>query len=222
MNKTLLLMRKELVYLVKGLKSNLIMGGVFAILFPIVIPSMALSGIIIIPYLLIYAVLAHEEKNNGDILNITLPVERKDICAAKYVLGMLYAIVTAFLLSFSLLIPASQGDTLAGLFIGMGLGNMILLATSIGMMYIAIIIPIVYKFGTIKVRYYMFILYILLFAGGTALSGILEELGMGGMLGRVQSKVEDIAFILLIGLSLLIYFLSYSISVKIYKGKEFR
>ena len=155
MSTTTLLIRKELMYLFRNLKFTWITTLILVLVFAVVYPGANLVACIIGPYMLVYGVMAHEEQSHSDVLNYTLPVSRRELCRSKYLLGMIYTL---------------------GVAIGvLGIFNVLYILIGAALTYTALIIPIIYKFGCIKMRMIMVLTYGVVFGISFSVTNILKE-----------------------------------------------
>lgn len=221
MNGIALLMRKEFLYLFKNMKYSWVMSLILIAVFCIFIPNLSFVTVIIAPYFLIYGIMAHEELNHSDALNYTLPVSRKDICISRYLLGLVYAVMTALIVSLILSAGLIIEESYNSLFNELGGMNIFCLLVGAALIYTAVIIPIIYKFGCIKMRIVMLFIYVLCFSvSGVAMSilqEVMPELSKGYEIMGIQGGASGISIVLL---GIVVYIISYYISVKILKKKE--
>lgn len=216
MSSVALLMRKEFMYLFKNLKSTWIMTLVIIGIFTVISPDANLIACIMVPYFMIYGVMAHEEQNHSDALNYTLPVTRRDICTSKYLLGILYTLGTAAIVTSILSIGTRIAPNHYGVFNEMGNLNVLCILVGGSLIYTALIVPIIYKFGCIKMRMVMFVIYFVGFGAAFAITGILSEV-------MPQSSISSggVAIggsVLLI--SMILYVISYLVGLNILNKKE--
>lgn len=206
------LIKKDFTYLMTSLKSligSIIVIGLFlpmvGIGFGIAMPAM-------VCYVGFYGILAYEERSKMQLLNAALPVTRKEICLAKYIYAFLI-IGFAMILSLigSLISSAANGtvDTL--------LSEIPLYMTLMGvsaLIYISIILPCVFYFGTIKARYMLMVIYILMFIVATQLNFH----GVPNVLGTLTHTGSMI--VLLWGVGIGICLISIVISLRIWNKKD--
>ena len=164
--------------------------------------------------MLVLTGMSYDKAYGWDRMVQTLPVKRESIVLSKYVTSVL---LNVFSLVFSTVV-----GMIISTFVPMGedaLSQMLFMAAtlmSILMLGYAVIFPIIYKFGVERARIVMaavFIIPVLL------IMNLLEDVSTE-LLGWIEENVV-VSGILFFGLSLLCYIVSYFISVKIYKSKEF-
>ena len=198
MSTTTLLIRKELMYLFRNLKFTWITTLILVLVFAVVYPGANLVACIIGPYMLVYGVMAHEEQSHSDVLNYTLPVSRRELCRSKYLLGMIYTL---------------------GVAIGvLGIFNVLYILIGAALTYTALIIPIIYKFGCIKMRMIMVLTYGVVFGISFSVTNILKEV-IPQVSGEINFSLMG-GCILTIGI--LAYVISYLISLNILRNKDYK
>lgn len=218
MSTTTLLIRKELMYLFRNLKFTWVTTLILVLVFAVVYPGANLVACIIGPYMLVYGVMAHEEQSHSDVLNYTLPVSRRELCRSKYLLGMIYTLGVAIGVLGILAIGMQLTPTYYEVFCVLGLFNVLYILIGGALTYTALIIPIIYKFGCIKMRMIMVLTYGVVFGISFSVTNILKEV--------IPQVSEDINFSLIGGCTLTIgiiaYVISYLISLNILKNKEYK
>ncbi|MBU3810425.1 MAG: ABC-2 transporter permease [Candidatus Niameybacter stercoravium] len=218
MSTTTLLIRKELMYLFRNLKFTWITTLILVLVFAVVYPGANLVACIIGPYMLVYGVMAHEEQSHSDVLNYTLPVSRRELCRSKYLLGMIYTLGVAIGVLGILAIGMQLTPTYYEVFRVLGIFNVLYILIGGALTYTALIIPIIYKFGCIKMRMIMVLTYGVVFGISFSVTNILKEV--------IPQVSEDINFSLIGGCTLTIgilaYVISYLISLNILKNKEYK
>ena len=213
MNRVGLLVKKDLIYLFTSLKRLILMAVIFAFIMPIGNITFSLVVPVMMAYLLTYGLFAYEEKNKMHLLNAALPVNRKEICLSKYVGACIYIggslLVTIMGTGIALGIQNAGGDELTLSFAI----KMIGLLFTTALIYHAFILPMLMYFGTIKIKYVMFILYVGAFIAVGSLGG-----GQGEGLGQVQlflqEKMTYNTSLTLVLVGIILYILSYILDRK--------
>lgn len=220
MNKVGLLIKKDFIYLFTSLKRLILMAVIFAFIMPIGNINFSLVVPVMIAYLLTYGLFAYEEKNKMHLLNASLPVSRKEICLSKYLSVFMYIgaglIITTIGTSISLSIQKAGGRQLT---LSLIINIMALLLTT-ALIYHAVILPLLMYFGTIKIKYIMFIFYIGGFMAIGALSG--ERRGMIATERFLEENLNYGESFILVLIGIILYVISYSISIHLYERKEFK
>lgn len=176
-------------------------------------PSAApISGALAVAYLLIAGACVYDEKNKSYVLWSSLPISRKTIVGAKYfsaltsmVVGIAIVAVYGFILKITnspFQITVINSKNLIGIFI----------ATAF---FIALYLPVYFKFGYARTRYISIIIYILMFMAPQLL---IEQLKSNPMLAAWQQNVGG-CILLVLGFGAILG-ISYFISVKIYQNKD--
>jgi len=172
----------------------------------------------IIPFfgmILAISTFSYDEFNKWDTYAITLPVKRKDIVKSKYISSSIMIGIST-ICSFLLLIIMQLSTSSINLenVLSMSLGSI-----AGAFLTLAIIYPLMYKFGSTKGRIYIF--------GGTVILSFLLGLIIK-LLEKTKINFQNLEMMmehywfLLIPLSiLLILWISYQISKRIYYQKEF-
>lgn len=155
--------------------------------------------------------ISYDEKEKWDVYCNTLPYNKKQIVSAKYLIGFI------FVLSVTILSAISQSIKMInlGTFI---IQDIILLSATIlavGLIGPSLLLPFIFKLGAEKGRiaYYIIIIIIgFLFTFITILYGNRLELG-----NNLESNTY---LIIVIITSIILYFISWHISIKFYKDRE--
>ena len=176
----------------------------------------------IIPFyivMLVISTFSYDELNNANTYIVALPYNRKTIVKARYYLSLM-SIITSLLIGaiLSLVTPLLNHDmdfmsTFASS-----------VATIIGViLVISLLMPCFYKFGVQKGRVILFIAIMAV----SFLIGIILSLFENSTLKIAEffSALENINYIILVAgailIILLILYISYLFSCKIFKNKEF-
>lgn len=217
MNTTVLLIRKELMYLFRNLKSTWITTLVMLFIFVVVYPTGILTAGIIGPYMLVYGVMAYEEQSHSDVLNYMLPVSYKEVCKSKYLIGLIYLFIIAVVGGSILTIGRRLVPGHYGAFKELGLWSILVISAGGALLYTAFIIPMIYKFGCIKMRTVMVLIYGGIFGISISVANILKEVPLD-ISDHLKSSLVG-GGILIVGV--VAYIISYLISLKILKNKEY-
>ena len=160
----------------------------------------------------------YDEQSKADRYVLTLPLTKKEVVLSKYVfvisatiIGSIVGILASFLILFIINHQfASIQDVLStaiGGILGIGLIE-------------SIQIPCVYKWGAEKGRIQMFIVaaIILLLIGGIFFVGQKSNINLP--VNDVLNNIINFLQIILLLATIIIYYISYRISCRIYKNKE--
>lgn len=164
------------------------------------------------------ATFSYDEMAKADKYIITLPLNKKEVVLAKYVLiisltvmGAILGIIVSIILSLVMQTDLPKGKELLELAIGGIFG--------IGVIE-AIQIPFIYKYGAEKGRIQIFIAIAMIafLLGGIVWLG--EKFSIDLLTNPIVNSFMNAISIVLIVAIIMIYFISYKISYKIYEKKE--
>lgn len=172
-------------------------GNLFLSFYPVLLVSL-------IPVNLI----SYDEKEKWNTYVLTLPYTKKDYVTSKYILGFIFIIVSIILSAITQLISASINDS----FTFSSYFSMLAIMFFIGIVGPSILMPFIFKYGAEKGRiaYYLVIILLCVLISITTGSDI-----------NLSAYFSEIGIItLLIGLGIIIYTLSWLVSVRIYNDRE--
>lgn len=180
------------------------------------------AGIVAFTYMLVMTSCAFEDKNKADVMLNSLPLKKSTIVLAKYasvfvyfVLGTAaYSILTSILGIMELPIkiyPLTLKNFIGGL-VGVSLMS-------------GIYLPVFFKVGYTRSKILNFILFFVFFFGISYLMGIFKEYQNSALLKNIAELLQNngdavIAAIIFV-LILIIEAVSYYVSLKLYKSREF-
>lgn len=177
--------------------------------------------VMILSAMLPVTAVSYDERSSWDKYGLTMPVSRKEAVASKYVLGILFTAAGALISAVIGFIFRADMKEFA---------YVLSIMAGICFIYLAVLLPVVYKFGTEKARFAVIAVMLipfLLIAGGAMLFkkasvGVIkvpESAAAAVQTGTDSSFILGIAVFLAV--SCAIMYVSYRISVKIYSNKEF-
>lgn len=173
-------------------------------------------------YLLIQYSFAHEDKNKSEIMLNSLPISRKDIVLAKYLSIFIYMGIAMLAYMLATLIVMAMKIPVKVQFISLeGITTSLFLVSLMTSVYL----PIIFKFGYLKAKMFnmmMFLLFFFIPMGIVTLYKNSEpdssiKNALNGMATWSQWQIA----LLIAAISLLMMYVSYYISVKIYNNREF-
>ncbi|RST58643.1 ABC-2 transporter permease [Siminovitchia terrae] len=178
-------------------------------------------GILAITYQLVLGASALEDKNNSDIILISLPIKRTTIVLSKYVSIYIYAAYATLGFYLIYLIVNLLNLPLAISFDLTVLIGAIITVT----MFCSISFPLIFKYGYLKSKMANLIIFFVFVFGGTGLVSYLSKnnkLMLSQDIITFFSNKSD-AVILMISMVLLILIMicSYFISLTFYQKREF-
>lgn len=167
--------------------------------------------IILMSTILAISSFSYDDLAKWDRYALTLPVSRKEIVAGKYLLSIvLCAAATAISFLVAAIILAVKPVE------GFGLTEQLLATAaivSVALFFTGALLPLTFKFGVEKSRLLMFVI----FAAPTAAVIALDKLGI-----PMPTEASLLSFLKLLPLIvILLYYLSYRLSVRIFSKKEF-
>jgi hypothetical protein len=175
-----------------------------------------------IAFLLIIYSNGYDEKNKSEIILNSLPVRRDSIVTAKYVSIFLF-----FLLGVAITGVAGAVITPINIIPGMRfmrLSDVLGIFISVGLMY-SVYYPLYFKFGSLKLKIFNIVIYMLFLFVPNILVSIIEENPNDNIVRKVISIIEwspawmlQIFTIIVIMIVLIV---SMEMSIKIYRNKEF-
>ncbi len=227
---------KDLYNLRKQLVLYIIIGVIYSVIGVVAKDSggSSFTGLILIfSAMLPITAVSYDERAKWDKYGLTMPVSRRETVAAKYLLGVILTAAGA-LLSFAvgLLFGADMTEYAA----------VVTMLAGICFLYLSVLLPIVYKMGTEKARFIMLAVILLpfllimagaLYAKNSVIGGTKIPENMLGNMSRATAEISGVqaeagmiselmaGILIFTAVSLVIMYISYRISVSIYRRKEF-
>jgi hypothetical protein len=156
---------------------------------------------------------AYDEQAKWDGYALTMPISKRDLVRAKYVLAIILSFIGA--VAGVVLSAASNLDApfidWSGILIASGI------ALCASYLFNSLALPLLYKFGAEKSRVILLACYAVPLIGVSLVMNELEK--SSGTLLRIQSLL-DLGAILLPFVTIAILFVSYLISLRIYEKKD--
>lgn len=161
---------------------------------------------ILIAGLIPITLISYDEREKWSTYSLTLPYDKNEIVISKYLVGLILEMLVF------ILIAVVQGVRLAytGAFIMNDYLSLLSIVFGMGLIGPSILMPFIFKFGAEKGRIAYYIVIGLLCVCGTILAG-------SGI--TIKTNLEYL-WILVVIVSLLVYFASLLISIKFYQKKE--
>ena len=171
----------------------------------------------ILPFICVMIMIStfsYDEYNNWNAYTIALPNGRENSVKAKYLATLLMIAITSIItimLSLIIILIKKQSIELEEI-----------LVTTLGSIFgtllvLSIMYPIIYKFGIEKARIAIFVIVI---AFVFATSFLFSNIDFS-FIGKALNFLEDYIVLIIIAISILMVYISYRISKKIYLNKEF-
>ncbi|WP_163192824.1 ABC-2 transporter permease [Clostridium thermarum] len=185
-------------------------------------PQAALyTGIVGSTYVLVATSLAYDDKNNSDIVLNSLPLSRSEIVLAKYLQIFLYALVGSSIFTIIVSILKLLNIDTGGIKIGFDT-----IATAIFSVVLmnSIYFPFFYKLGYIKSKYVNFVLFFTFFFLMQKLVKNIVSTENPSLLKAIdlfRGLSVNLLALLTLGGAVVIAVISYSLSLKFYRAREF-
>ena len=163
----------------------------------------------------------YDETSHAEKYILSLPLTRKEIVMSKYVLAIVASIVGILLTIIIVnVINVIRPEDL----IKLDFENLSITAVS-GIFGVALIqaiqIPSVYRFGAEKGRIQMFLLLFLLVLMIAGVGFLITKIGFDINIEKINRFMNHFGIPILILVSAILYYISYKISYKIFKKKEY-
>ena len=160
----------------------------------------------------------YDEFNKADRYILTLPLTKKEVVLSKYILVICSTVmgsIIGIMLSYIVMFAMNKQMPNIEEIISVGLGGIL----GIGLIE-AIQIPCVYKWGAEKGRIQMVIVtaIVALLAGGIIFIG--EKANIQLPTNNILNIVNTFLPLIFLGLTIIIYYMSYKVAYKIYDKKE--
>lgn len=217
MGMSMQLVKKDMVYLITSLKSVIIMGIVLALCLPFANIGFGIAMPALCTYLVVYSIMAYEERSKVMLLNISLPVTRKALCRAKYIEAFLFIIINTVLATVGTWVNYLVGEaSYSGSFIEL-IEPLVVTMLVLGGIYIGVILPLIFHFGTTKAKLILMVTYIIIFVGASNIG----KIDMSSVFGNMEVLLGSFGQIILILIAVGALIISYSISLRIFEKKDF-
>lgn len=206
------LIKKDLLLVKSNLKTVILIAFVFIL--------MAFQGTFdatfIFPFLsimLFISTFSYDDFNNWNAYACSLPNGRKNVVKSKYIATLIIALVTSLIsLGISLIIAATESSinfsvitsSLVGCFLGISI-------------VVAFMYPLIFKYGSEKGRIGLFVIVFLI----VTLLGIVSNQIDPIALEKTLKIIEKYLYVVVPIFIILMNYISYKISEKIYFKKEF-
>ncbi|WP_338448704.1 ABC-2 transporter permease [Niallia oryzisoli] len=214
------LIKKDFLMQKKALKLSILLMLFFSITLVHNLGTAGLSvGIIAITYQLVLGTSALEDKDNSDMILVSLPIKKNKIVLSKYVSIYIFA-AYAILVYFIIALMANLFNLPLEVPIT---GMEILIALLAVTLFFSISFPLVFKYGYLKSKMVNLILFFIVVFGGTPIiSNIMNDEKLSQSVIEFIHQRSDTHLTILILIPLvLILVISYLLSLTFYKNREF-
>ncbi len=206
-------MKKDLAMI----KSNFKLIGILLVVYVVMALMDKMDISFILPFMsvmIMISTFSYDNYNNWDAYAISLPDGRKNSVKAKYVATILMVLITAFIttiLSFIIAYVNTNAINYEQILVSM-------LGTIFGtLLVLTFMYPIIYKFGVEKARIGIFIIVF----GLVIIGGFLLQYLDLSFIAQSLSFLENYLVIIIILVTIIMVYVSYKISEKIFSKKEF-
>lgn len=180
-----------------------------------------ISGIVAVSYMLSIRALAYEDINKSEVMLLSLPVSRNKVVLAKYlsvivygligVLSYLIGVAIIFILNLPIKVVAITFESIIGAIFALGI-------------MFSVTFPLFFKYGYVKSKFFAMFIFLAVFFGVPNLInlfniGKLDSINV--IIAYVSTLSDRAIWIILLIITFLIVTISYNVSVKIYKSREF-
>ncbi len=210
------LLWKELAVLKRYARTILLLGVFYLVLAYFNQDTIAMTGFlggmsIMLCVILCYASLAYDEQAKWDKYVCTMPLSRAKIVGSKYVLALIAVGVGLLLSGLLCVVLSALREQLDFLALVQILGSLAVAA----LILLAILLPVAIRFGVEKSRF--IILGIVLIP--VLLGLVVQQMGLTLSAGAV-SMLQGLLWAMPV-IAVVLYLLSFALSLRIYRRKEF-
>ncbi len=207
-----------------NLKKNFKIFGLLSIIYIVLAVASKDTGFFNSIITMLFAILtmslfSYDDMAKWEIYGLTMPITREDMVKNKYAMLLL---LTMFGIAFSSIISIGINIVLKKENLFASISNSFIGAFVVIVLY-SIVLPIIIKLGVEKARIIILIIMVVPFAVVSAINAYLKE-GFSvatGSLATLLYSTSSYSYFLLPVIALLILYLSYRISVGIYRKKDF-
>ena len=163
--------------------------------------------------------ISYDESDNGNPFLFSLPISRKMYVAEKYALSLLLSVAFWFLgslLAFLSAVISAKPYPAEMLYAS-------LVILSLVLCMIAFMLPLYLKFGGEKAKIALFVIFAVVFLAVYAAQKIAPILGFNyaAVLDQLQKLQMNVIILILFAISIVLFLVSYGISVRIMEKKEY-
>ncbi|MBP2072210.1 MULTISPECIES: ABC-2 transporter permease [Thermoanaerobacterium] len=205
-------------------KKQFLYGILLAAVYSFAFSSNNLGGVLtvfVFPYIFVLTAASYEEKNKAEMILISLPIKRSLLVMERYISVFLFAALGA--IEYIIVVGVANLVELPIKFSTLTIEPVLIFGLAV---YYGIYLPLYFKFGYIKTRWVNFVMFFGLFFGVAGLISAINKYGtnsqvLNSLITFFKNQSNTVVANELIIMALLIYALSYMISVKIYNSREF-
>jgi ABC-2 type transport system permease protein len=207
------------------LRKSIYLGLIYIIFFMFVLKSNGVyaytSAAIAITYMYVMSAFAYDDKNKSDVMINSLPVNRKTVVLAKYVSIFVYiaAATAAYIIIYNIVLLIDNNVDIYPVTLE-GFAAALIFASLMNGVYL----PLVFRVGYTKAKIINMLIFFLAFFGMSLLVNLIYKSNntyVKQALEWLNSQSETVIIIWAFVMAFLILLISYTISVKLYKQREF-
>jgi len=215
------------------IKKDLILAfkiNIFAVIYAIFISTTGLIGnnllianflyvlsIIMLTFIIVIYTNGYDDKYKSQIVLNSFPIDRRNIVRSKYITLIIFILISSgAILAFTNILPiifTIDGGTGANI-------HAVIFASNILLLFYAIYYPFYFKVGE-GLRSFNTVLWIFMMMGPALLGKLFKFLDKKGLLVKLMNVNLDKINLYLLGITIVIYYVSLQISKKIYMKREF-
>ena len=207
-----------------NLKKNLKIFGLLSVLYIVLAVASKDTGFFNSVMTMLFAILtmslfSYDDMAKWEIYGLTMPITREDMVSSKYAMLLL---LTMFGVAFSSIISIGINIVLKKENLFASISNSFIGAFVVILLY-SIVFPFIIKLGVEKARIIILIIMVIPFAIVSAINTYMKE-GFTDIPGSLTTLLDFLSrnsFILLPVIALAFLYLSYRVSVGIYRRKDF-
>ncbi len=206
------LILKDILNLRNYAKQLLIMLGLF-IVYGFVLNQPEFINFMLLMYgsMAVITTMGYDEKAGWDKIAFSLPVERRDIVRAKYLVWILLSSIAVVIASFfGILMKYMERESIKEYLL------VLITVEAIYLMVFSIIIPIMYQMGTEKARLVMLGIFMI----PTIAFILFAKFNKGKVILRNMDHFVPYVIPIIVIVSIMVIYASYRISISILKKKE--
>lgn len=206
------LILKDILNLRNYAKQLLIMLGLF-IVYGFVLNQPEFINFMLLMYgsMAVITTMGYDEKAGWDKIAFSLPVERRDIVRAKYLVWILLSSIAVVIASFfGILMKYMERESIKEYLL------VLITVEAIYLMVFSIIIPIMYQMGTEKARLVMLGIFMI----PTIAFILFAKFNKGKVILRNMDHLVPYVIPIIVIVSIMVIYASYRISISILKKKE--
>lgn len=188
------------------IRDNLLIANLFYVL-----------GIIILTFIMVIYTNGFDDKYKTQVVLNSFPIDRRNIVRSKYIILIIFILISSgVIIALTNILPMllSVGSrAIANI-------HAIIFASNILLLFYSIYYPFYFKIGE-GLRSFNAMLWMFLMLGPALIGRLFKALDAWGLLGKLMNMDLEKINLYILGIILVIYYISLQISKKIYMKREF-